>query len=198
MPATFFSVIQAADRKLVKRIVLPGTHSVHCASFDPAGTVLLTTSDGILFVDPEQYRIVASIPVDSDGRVVFDKDGRFGYVPIRGGTEIAVLKLTEDVRAITLDDGSNHQSKLLRVALLSTSDFETKLIDPATLRFEGKPVARSETGLPMAALDHVVGFEGLHLIVKLRQSDVAGRSSVKFSGRTYAGVILRGTVDIPN
>lgn len=196
-PGSILNVIRASDRKLIKQIAFPGSR-IHCPSFTPAGAVVVTSSDSILFLDPEQYRVVGSIPVDSDGRLVVDKDARFGYLPVRGGTEIAVLKLTEDVRAITLDDGSNRQSGLLPVALLSTSDFETKLIDPATLRFAGKPVARSGTGLPMAALDHVVGFEGLHLVVKLQQSDVAGHSSIQFRGKTYAGVVVHGTVDIPN
>jgi hypothetical protein len=34
--------------------------------------------------------------------------------------------------------------------------------------------------------------------VKLHQSDVAGHSSVEFRGKTYAGVLVHGKVEIPN
>ncbi|MBV9678561.1 MAG: hypothetical protein JO185_19655 [Acidobacteriaceae bacterium] len=70
------------------------------------------------------------------------------------------------------------------------------LIDPTTLKFGGKAIQCSATGLPNAWISKVDGFEGLHLVVNLRRTDIIGKSNIPFQGETYTGLAIQGTLEI--
>lgn len=193
VPAGLLNIISAADNKL--RAVAVRGGRVQGITFSPdAEYVAVGLTDALLVLRTKDLTIAASLPVGSTGRLAFTADGLRVYSPVNGRAAVAVIQVGVEVQALRLT-GRKEGDQALTIGIPTGPDYHAESIDPGSLRLDGVPVNRTETGALAASVEGLVGFPGHSLIVHFTMDGAKSGSKMTLVGKTYSGMPIRGMVD---
>jgi YVTN family beta-propeller protein len=194
VPAGVMNVLSSSENRLLRTIALEGPVN-DCAGFVPGGPAMVATQERLLLIDTKNFNIVGSVPISSFGKPAIARDGSVAYAPVSGRNQVAVLELTRHVQAIALDDAPN-AAGTLPIAILSTTGFNARSVDPRTLKLNGKQALRTAEGIPEASQEGIRGWQGLQVIVNFPAKGVQPNSDLELEGKTLSGVSIRSTIHV--
>jgi hypothetical protein len=196
VPGGLLNIVTTANNRLARVIGMRGAR-LQGITFSPDGEyVAVGTTDHLLLIRSTNFAMVASVPVESTGRIAFTADGLKAYSPVNEKSAVAVIQIGVQVRALRLTDRQD-RDQTVTLGITPGENYDAKSIDPESLRLEGVGVQRTAEGAPAVSIEGLVGFHGHCLVVHFKMEGAKTASKMTLVGRTYAGMLIRGTVESP-
>lgn len=181
----------------------PGTFAVGAdiTDFYDAGvtyTVALSTGETFSFPPPsrgwEFFGVISDVPIES---VSFNLTG--DYLALDNFTFIVnpVTTVSIDIKPGSADNPINLNSNgTTPVAILKSTTFDPRHVDPTTVIFAGAPVKRRPNGRLMSSVEDVNGDGMADLVLHFTTRELqlsANSTSAVLEGKTWDGTDFRGS-----